>query len=213
MDDGFSAEDVVEQGQGRRRLPSLNWRPSRGASVLAAVALVAGLGAGYAAGDRQARGSAAPPAPSPTPTAAVPSPAVTFHFSGSPALAQDTGTCSAQRGRDLQLGVQVTNQSGAPVTLRGVRSAVLAAGWLTPVAQQRGPCGTLSAGLEQGTDVLPPGASTWFAFTFKVLRGCPRPVPVRFTVAYAVQGHAATASLPGFSDLSGVPYSGCTPSS
>jgi len=35
------------------------------------------------------------------------------------------------------------------------------------------------------------------------------PAPVQFTVGYLAQGRPAAASLPGFPDLSQVPYSGC----
>ncbi|HEX8007803.1 MAG TPA: hypothetical protein VF482_15405, partial [Trebonia sp.] len=58
------AEDVVEQGD--RRFPLPSWRPSRGAGVLAVAALIVGLAAGYAAGDRHARGSATLPKPAGT---------------------------------------------------------------------------------------------------------------------------------------------------
>jgi hypothetical protein len=40
---------------------------------------------------------------------------------------------------------------------------------------------------------------------------CPGPAPVQFTVGYVVRGRPATVSLPGFSDLTEVPYSGCPP--
>src|SRR6266700_3991175 len=109
MGDEPRADDVVELG-GRRFLPP-GWRPSRGAGILAVAALIAGLVAGYAAGDRHARGSAAVsrPAGTATPSASPASvPDATFPFANSPALTQDTGACSAQTGRELQLGVQVT---------------------------------------------------------------------------------------------------------
>jgi hypothetical protein len=56
-------------------------------------------------------------------------------FANSPPLIQDTGACSAQTGRELQLGVQVTNQSAAPLTLQTAR-AVLPMGGLKQVTQQ-----------------------------------------------------------------------------
>jgi hypothetical protein len=209
MGDEPRADDVVELG-GRRFLPP-GWRPSRGAGVLAVVALIGGLAAGYAAGDRHARGSAALPRPAgtATPSASLaPVPAATFSFANLPALTQDTGACSAQTGRELQLGVQVTNQSAAPLTLQTAR-AVLPMGGLRQVTQQWAPCGALSDRFIQADDILPPGASTWLTITFTVQVRCPAPAPVQFTVGYLAQGHPAAASLPGFSDLSQVPYSGC----
>ena len=47
-----AGDDVLEMG--RRRGPVLRWRPPMAALVLAAVALLAGLAAGYAAGVRHA---------------------------------------------------------------------------------------------------------------------------------------------------------------
>ena len=209
MGDDPRADDVVELG-GRRFLPP-GWRPSRGAGVLAVAALIAGLAAGYAAGDRHARGSAALPRPAgtATPSASPASvPAATFSFANSPPLIQDTAACSAQTGRELQLGVQVTNRSAAPLTLQTAR-AVLPMGGLKQVTQQWAPCGALPDGLIPAGDILQPGASTWLTVTFKVQVRCPAPAPVQFTVGYLAQGRPAAASLPGFPDLSQVPYSGC----
>jgi hypothetical protein len=45
--------------------------------------------------------------------------------------------------------------------------------------------------------------------TFRVLEKCPRPFPVQFTVDYDWLGRAVTVSLPGFVDLTAVPYTGC----
>ncbi|MGH3170981.1 MAG: hypothetical protein ACRDN0_34560 [Trebonia sp.] len=227
--DGDS-EDVLEQDGGRRfpalGIPALSWRPSRGAAILAAIALLAGLAVGFTAGRSQAvranpvaaRGAgtlkrgAETSAPATSPSATSPSVTV------SPALVQDVGACSAQAGQDLQLGVQVTNQSGQPVTLNRVKS-LLPLGGLKPIAQQWAPCGTLPAtsallgdgllGQVDPGNQLAPGASTWFTFTFRVLRTCPSPLPVQFTIEYEMDGHPGQASLPGFPDLSEVPYTGC----
>ncbi|HEX8008894.1 MAG TPA: hypothetical protein VF482_20990, partial [Trebonia sp.] len=125
----------------------------------------------------------------------------------SPALAQGTA-CAVQIGSELQLGVQITNQSAAPLTLQTVR-AVLPMGGLKQVTRQWATCGTLPHGLVQADDILQPGASAWLTVTFLVQLRCPAPIPVQFTVGYLAQGHSAIASLPGFPDLGQVPYSGC----
>jgi hypothetical protein len=200
---------VVEQ-HGGRRFPRLRWRSPRSIAVLAGVALpvgvalLAGLVAGYAAGHRQA----VYPAPSSiTPPGFIASPAPSL-IANVPALIQSSGACATQIGRDLQLGVQVTNQSPAEISLGRV-AAVLPLGGLKAISQQWAPCGALPSGPDAAGNSLAPGASTWFAVTFKVLMTCPGPLPVQFTVHYAVQGMATSVSLPGFSDLSHVPYSGC----
>jgi hypothetical protein len=202
--------DLVELGGRAVRLPGWlssrlpGWRPSRGAGVLAVAALAVGLAAGYAAGDH-GRGGAAPPAPSASSTAASPS---GLSFAVAPALIQDTGACSLQRGHDLVLGVQLTNQSAQPLTLTTTK-AVLPMGGLSQVTWQWATCGAIAAPPAQADAILMPGASAWMAVTFTVKEQCPGPLPVEFNVGYTVQGKPATASLPGFPDLSQVPYNGC----
>ena len=107
-----------------------------------------------------------------------------------------------------ELGVQVTNLSAAGITLSRVE-AILPLGGLRAISQQGGPCGALPAARDLVGNSLAPGASTWFTMTFKVLMKCPGPLPVQFTVDYASSGQPAAASLPGFPDLSQVPYTGC----
>jgi len=203
-----SAADVAELGG--RRFPSLNWRPPRNAAILLAAGLIIGLVAGYAAGDRQAPRNASPPMASPG--SASPAPTATLATGtavpseGGPALTQAIGICSAQSGRDLQLGVQVTNESAAEIRLGRVR-AVLPLGGLRAISQLWAPCGAIGA---TGSASLGPGDSTWFSVTFQVLVGCPRPLPVQFTVDYSSAGESASVNVPGFSDLGQVPYTGCT---
>ena len=212
---------MVEQG-GRRFFPSLNWRPPwrppRGAAILLAAGLIIGLAAGYAAGYRQApRNATAPPTASASPAPPVPTPAplqtvvngaaiTGTVLTGGLALTQDTGTCSVQSGRELQLGVQVTNQSAGPIGLGGFRTVLPLSG-LKVVSQQWAPCGAIGA--VQVPDTLGPGESTWLSVTVRVLVACPAPIPVQFVVGYTYAGEAATVDLPGFPDLGQVPYNGC----
>jgi hypothetical protein len=202
--------DLVELGGRTVRLPGWlssrlpGWRPSRGAGVLAVAALAVGLAAGYAAGDH-GRGNAALPAPSASATTA---PASGLSFAFAPALIQDTGACSLQRGHDLVLGVQLTNQSAQPLTLATAK-AVLPMGGLSQVTWQWATCGAIAAPPAQADSILMPEESAWLAVTFTVKEACPGPLPVEFSVGYTVQGKPATVSLPGFPDLSQVPYSGC----
>jgi hypothetical protein len=213
MTGGTSGDDILDQGSRRFRLPG--WRPSRGAEVLAVAALVAGLAAGYAAGNSRAGSGAATPRPTVTVTASPPgaiaaAPSGSFPFSDSSALVQDVGSCAVQTGHELQLGIQFTNDSADPVTLMTAR-AVLPMGGFSEVALQWGTCGALGGGPSQGAGLimLLPGESTWLSATLKVKVGCPAPLPVQFRVGYRVHGHTDTASLPGFSDLGQVPYTGC----
>ena len=219
MRDAPRDEDIVELGGprlgrrlfgGRFRLPD-GWRPSRGATVFAVTALTVGLVAGYTAGDWHGRRGPAPPEPAPAASSSAAAAPASFSFSDFTALMQDTGACSVQSGRRLTLGVQFTNSSPAPVTLRSAR-AVLPLGGLIQGSWHWAPCGALPATLVQADVILLPGASTWLTMTFTVKDdGCPAPLPVQFAVGYQVAGRSAIASLPGFPDLGAVPYTGCPP--
>lgn len=213
--------DVVEQGGGRR-FPSLNRRPPRYAALLLAVGVVIGFGAGYLAGHRQAPRSASPPQPTVNVPAPPPSifaanpvivpvspglvPASQGLVPGGPVVAQTSSTCFAPAGRDLQLGVQVTNLGPAGVSL-GQIQAVLPLGGLRMISQQWAPCGAAPA--RHDSVVLAPGDSAWFSVTFDVLERCPGALPVQFTVASAWRGLHQIIRLPGFADLSHVRYPGC----
>jgi hypothetical protein len=111
-----------------------------------------------------------------------------------------------QSGRELQLGVQVTNSSTEPIVLSRIRTVFPLSG-LKVVSQQWAPCGAIGA--VQGPVALEPGDSTWFSVTVQVLVACPAPLPVQFTVNYTYGGQAAIVNLPGFPDLGQVPYTGC----
>lgn len=209
---------MVEQG-GRRFFPSLNWRPPwrppRGAAILLAVGLIAGLAAGYAAGYHQAaRNASATPTASASPALPVPQIVIkgtAIQGTGTVltdglALTQDTGTCSGKSGRELQLGIQVTNRSTEPIGLGRIRTVFPLSG-LKVVSQQWAPCGAI--GTVRGPVILGPGDSTWFSVTIQVLVACPAPFPVQFAVSYTYAGKTATVNLPGFVDLGQVPYTGC----
>jgi hypothetical protein len=204
--DGSAAgDDVLEVGGGRRLAPRGLWPPP-GGLILGAAALLAGLAIVYAVGAQHPAEPAAPPSPS----RAV-APAEPFSAGGFP-LSQSGPQCSVQAGRELQVGVQIMNLSPAAVRLRRLE-VVLPLGGLRVISQVWGPCGELPLARQAPTSILPPalgqGASSWFTVTFQVLVRCPQPLPVQFTLDYGQQGHPAAIRLPGFPDLSQVPYSGC----
>jgi hypothetical protein len=221
-------EDIVELGGpgpgrrlfgGRFRLPGgwgppQRWRPARGATAFAVTALALGLVVGYAAGDWHGRrGPALPEPPPAASSSAASAPVASLPFAVTSALIQDIGACSVQSGRHLALGVQFSNLSTVPVILRSAK-AVLPLGGLTPGGWHWTTCGALPQTLAGPSDlILQPGASTWLTMTFTVKVGCPGAFPVQFTVGYLAQGRSMTASLPGFPDLGGVPYTGCPPES
>jgi hypothetical protein len=219
MEEGSSEPDIVEQHGGPRlpRLPWPGWRPPRGAGVLAAVTLAVGLAAGYAIGYGQGRGTAAAPAKpaatsAPAPTAASrateTAPPLLPGFFG-PALTQDAGTCSVQTGRDLELGIPLTNQSTETILLQSARPVSVMPEMLTVRSWRWGPCGLDGNGIAPDTLALGPGQTTWVTAVVHPLVACPAPVPVQFRVAYSVNRQPGASSLPGFVDLTAVRYSGC----
>jgi hypothetical protein len=222
MNAGHDPDDVLELGSRRSRLPG-GWRPSLGAVMVAAAALAVGLVAGRAAGGsprtavtpRVTVTVTATPQPAPSGFSGIATPATAFSFTDSPALTQDLASCATQTGRELELGVQVSNQSASDAIVLRTARAVLPLGGLKPLAVLWGPCGSLQTTPGgAGTDVmLEPGETTWLTIIFKVQVACPAPLPVQFSVEFLEQGRSATAKLPGFPDLGGVPYTGCGRSS
>jgi hypothetical protein len=132
-------------------------------------------------------------------------------FLDSTALTQDTPSCSTQTGHELQVGVQVTNQSPGPVVLQAAHAVFPASGGLKEIAGEWAPCGALPATVSQANEViLPAGDSTWISVTLKVQVRCPSAYPVQFAVKYVAPGQPVRAILPGFPDLGEVPYTGCS---
>ena len=218
-------DDIVEHDGGPLRLPAWvpewaprwarrarsltapGWRPSRGAAIHGLAGLVVGLVTGYALGYRHVR-QAGPPGAAAASAVAYPSGLGIVGLAGTE-VAQATGSCSVQHGHELQLGVEVINESGTTVTL-GQVTPVLPLGGLRAVSQRWGPCSALAtAGAVPDDDVVGPGGTAWLNVTFQVLVACPGPLPVEFSVSYRAGTQAGTAQLPGFPDLGQVSYTGC----
>jgi hypothetical protein len=214
MDEGSPEPDILEQGGGPRlpRLPSPGWRPSRGATILAAVTLAIGLAAGYAVGHGQERGIVAGPAGQASGTAAsgntfTAAPPASIEFG--PVLTEDPGTCSVQAGRDLELGIPVTNQSAETILLQSVKPAPLAPGMLKVLSWRWDPCGFDNDEIVPDTVALGPGDTTWVTAVVQPLVACPSPAPLQFQVTYSINSQKSTLNLPGFPDLSAVHYRHC----
>jgi hypothetical protein len=202
-----ASSDILDQGNGPlfRWWPTVRLRPPPAIAVILGVAgLLAGLASGYAAGtvsNRESHRSAH--------TSTAVNEAALSARGGAFPLAQSGPQCSAQTGTTLELGVQVTNVSPAPADLNGIRVVGLIGG-LTVIGRAWGTCGEPpQASFGAAPTHIPPGASTWFTVTFQVLVACPKPFPVQFALGYTEQGRHASVRLPGFSDLSQVPYTGC----
>ncbi len=191
---------VIEMGGDPPRWP---WGAARGPAIsIVLAALAAGLLLGFAGGrlqaganGRSARGAA--------------SAATVFPVAGT-AITMTGNRCAVQRGRALQLGVEVVNQSDRTAALRRIEP-VLPLGGLRAVASRWRTCGALpELGPGPGpAAALGPGATGWLTVTFAVMAGCPGPLPVQFKISYAQAGSLVTAELPGFPDLGQVQYNNC----
>jgi len=196
--------DLIEMGGHRPR-----WWPfgdARGPAIsIAFAALVAGLLLGFIGGHLQAG------------TRGRPARAATTHATVRPVgdfVVSATGSrCAVQRGRTLQLGIEIMNRSDRTVVLRQIKS-VLPLGGLREIATQWGTCGSLplpGPGLGRSNS-LAPGATGWLTVTFDVLIGCPQALPVYFRVSFVQASRLVTADLDSFPDLSQVQYSNCNSS-
>jgi hypothetical protein len=186
--------DLIEIG-GR---PAL-W-PGRGARAVAVGLALAALGAGFllgfAAGQHASPGKTRPRA-----VTRVPLP-------GEPQIFYTGNQCAVQRGRTLQLGIEIDNRSGQPIDVSRIRS-VLPRGGLRQLSGEVATCGSLvvPGGLPLTTIV--DGASAWLTMTFAVKVRCPASYPVLFVINYTIAGKVASEYFDGFPDLSLVSYSGC----
>ncbi len=180
------------------------WRLLRGATLEVALgALVVGLVGGFVAGrisSHHKHPMAAKPASSaPTRTPAAYS-VVPVVFTGN--------SCGVQRGLDLQLGIEVMNQSKTPVKISKVLPT-FPLGGLRVVASGLGTCGEIPLASPFTDAVLRPGTTGWISATVSVAVRCPQPLPVGFKVIYAQSGRSSATQLNGFPDLSQVAYRNC----
>lgn len=214
VDQQVTDDDIIESGSGREpwlrwlppRLSLPRWWPPRIAFILCLSGLVFGLAAGYCVGAWRVR----PPGPAlAVPgAAAVSVPPIT---AGGTPLGFDGSRCSLQVGHNLELGIEVTNDTPALLTILRVDTLLPARG-LKQISWAWGPCGQLPGALPSD-QALATGNSIWFTVTFHVLVSCPGPLPVGFAVRFDLRdphdSRGAVATIPAFPDLSQVPYSGC----
>lgn len=199
-------EEELVIGSGRRlRLPP---------KLLAALVLVAALGAGfglgyYTRGGRDGRGGAAPrsavsvPPISVVPTATTAGP-VSPAEPAFEAVSDTDERCSVQHGSSLQVGVQLLNSSTRPFVISYVR-ILLPLGGLRAAPVFPGVCGEVGNPSPTPGAQLDPGGTLWLTTRLTVLIRCPAALPVQFEVHF-VNGDQV---IYGFADLGEVPYSGC----
>jgi hypothetical protein len=170
-----------------------------------------GLAAGYAIGHGQGHGAAPSPeqASRGTTSRAAFSSEAQVPIDFSTALTENPGTCSAQTGPDLELGIPVTNQSSESVLLESVKPVLPVAGMLKVLSWRWDPCGFDNDGIVTDSVPLGPGETTWVTVVVRPLVACPGPAPLQFQVTYSSNGRQSTSDLPGFADLSAVHYNRC----
>ena len=189
---------------------STPWPRRRRWSVvgLVAAALIIGALVNYYAATRGSRPRADRNAPTGAPS---PSPSRLLVLGpGQPPTV--TGTrCSSQLGNTLQLGIEIANLSATGTTLLGA-DVELPLGGLRLTAIAWGACSQSNARDGSNPYPLPSGTAVWLRMTFDVLVPCPAPLPVEVTLRYAQAEKVAVTSVGGFSDLGGIPYTGCSTS-
>ena len=112
--------------------------------------------------------------------------------------------CAAQVGHELQLGVEITNDTKHAVSLTAIDVDVPLPG-LSLRAKQFATCGAI--GGNTGPQPLAPGNSTWISATFDNHLPCRvSSSEIIFTADYD-DGRTATS---GFSNLPDIAFAGCT---
>ncbi|HUD38437.1 MAG TPA: hypothetical protein VMR14_16155 [Streptosporangiaceae bacterium] len=127
-------------------------------------------------------------------------------------LADNGGRCAVQVGRNLELGIELVNQSSSPVIVRRI-TPVFALGGFRPTTSGAGSCGALPESRYVQPTAILPGATEWVAATLKVLVHCPQARPVGFKLRYSQSGKTGTTVFNAFPDLGQIPYRGCTTAS
>jgi len=196
---GAGRGDLIELGGLPAAWP---WRGLRATTIgVAAVALVAGLLLGFAAGHLTASPKRGPARPvSSTSAAAPPSEVSAIFYTGN--------RCAVQHGRTLQLGIEIDNRSGHTITVDRIKSA-LPLGGLRQIGSELATCGSLQVPGGVPLTTIADGASAWLTMTFAVQVRCPAPAPVLFVISYAIAGKVSSMYFDGFPDLGTVPYTGC----
>ncbi len=126
-----------------------------------------------------------------------------------PPLTEEPGTCSTEVGKDLELGIPVTNMAADTILLRSAEPIVRVPGMLRVLSWHWAPCGFDADGIIPGKVAIGPGETTWLTATVRSLVACPTAAPVQFRVTYSADGQKFSVTLPGFADLSAVRYIGC----
>lgn len=123
-------------------------------------------------------------------------------------VAMTGARCAVQVGSDLQIGLEIINQTQHTVTLGAIR-AMFPLGGLRAIASGVGTCGALPGTQIPPPALLSPGETEWIHITVAVRVACPEPIPVWFKVSYASAGKTGSTVLAGFPDLGPVSYRNC----
>jgi hypothetical protein len=196
---GPPASELIDTGPPPRHID----RRWIAAAALAAT-LVIGIAIGFASGRHSTNGAPATTVTRPAPASLAPSLAsIEYPTVGA--------RCSAQSGKQLQLGIEIVNPSDLPLTIDRVQP-LLPLGGLRTKSITRGGCGQLSptrsddavAGYEVAAR-----ASVWITIEVDVLTPCPAPYPVQVRLQFTELRRQFSTELPAFVDLGEVPYTGC----
>src|SRR5215469_5569778 len=171
------------------RLPGPRGVVFRAAAISLGIGLLIGLGIGYFA-----IGPAGKKAPRP------PFIATAIETTGA--------RCAVLSGKNLQLGIQLINDSDSQVTL-GRITTLFPMGGLRGISGGVGTCGVLLPSLVHASP-LPPRSTEWIVATVAMHMACPQPYPVWFKVSYSVGDKKSSVVIAAFPDLGQVHFGQCT---
>lgn len=199
-DDG---EIIQFGGLGARWPPVVRVKANLASVAIALATLAVGLPIGFFGG----RLTAHPAAHAPRPTVPISTPIVVPEFATS-GIALTGARCAVQVGSNLQLGVEITNETQHAITLDAIHP-MFPLGGLRAISSGARTCGELPQTSLVPASPLAPEAARWIEATVAVGLACPEPLPVWFRVGYSGAGKPGTALLAGFPDLGPVSYRHC----
>jgi hypothetical protein len=182
--------------------PAARLKPNRTSVAIALAMLAVGLLIGFFGGRLTARHAQHKA----TSTLPVSAPVVVPLGS---AIAMIGPRCATRTGNNLQLGLEIMNETERPVTV-GAITAKFPLGGLRAISAGIGTCGQLPMSQLLPATSLSPGETEWIHITVAAVRpGCVGSLPVWFKVGYASAGQTDSVTLAGFPDLGPASFGQC----
>lgn len=197
--------DIIQFGglPVRWPFPAIRVTASRTSVAIALSMLAAGLVIGFFAGGLTAH----QPARKHRSHMMVATPSIIQQFATT-ALGLTGARCGVQVGNDLQVGVEIMNETPSSIGLDRI-TTIFPLGGLRTISVRVGRCGAHARNGTVPSASLAPDATEWIVATIAVRVPCPQPLPVWFKIDYTSAGQIGNSVLDGFPDLGSVSYRRC----